>query len=1112
MRRSSGTSARRRRPAPDAMGGTPAASPPSPRRRGPVRRTLRWGRRSAYVLALLALAGFGYLNQIGLPDWIKDPLLEQLAERGVDLDFERIRVRLGRGLVAEDVQLRLTADQRGEEFRAEGLHLKLGWSALLSFRPPQVLGVRLMNGRALLPLGEADGEEPPLLFEDVNANLLFLDANGWRLEDFRGHTRGAWFEAAGMLRNPSALRSARRDRPRTLAWASIRRQMQRVVGELRAADFDREPALDLRFDADFLHPERSRGELGLIASGVRTRLGRLEGAEFRVRLNEPEPLPGEVRLEVSLRASGVALEQFEGRSVDLDAGLRHRMTNAMPSEWFLEAHANGVAGTWGRAGRMAVSARSSDTPRPADAPVVDLTRWWTGPLRARWTNLASLPAGDLTARVDLDDAELSVRDRVVGAGTLHLGVDLRHDLAGWYGGRMELGASNVVTAWGGGESVALTVEARPRVDPPEPDERWGPWHWLVPITAEAGLNLTGIRVPRPDPDDPARTVDISLDTAGLLLGWSAPALEIRRLDAGVGGGALGAEGELDVPSRRVRLEATAAVDVHRFAPLLTPAARRWVGQFGWLPEDPPRLRAALGVVLPAWDDRQPDWRGGVVPTLTLAGEVRGNRFSFRGVRGDTAAGTFTYTNRVWDLPRMDVTAPEGELNFSYRGDEYTKDYHFHIVSRMDPSIARPLAPDPRAERAFDQARFGEVPVLEGDVWGRWKEPERIGADLHVALTNAVIRGEPLEAATGRVTYTNGVAVFTGVEIRSEGEATIPGATYDIGANLLSFTNAWSTLPVARVTRVIGPSATRVMDRFTFRAAPRVRVDGVVPVRDVPGADIRFDAEVPDVEWWRLRGSNVTARVALVGDRLTVSDLRGGFVGGRVGADIRLDLADGDNPLVRFDADVTNASLHRIVLELFERTNVLEGEVTGRLSVGDSRSLDTNSWNATGEFSMRDGFLWGIPILGVFSPLFEALSPGLGETRFHSGTLGFTLTNRLVSTRDLRLHSPAMRLDYRGTVDLEGRLDAFMEARLLRDTPIIGPILNVALSPVTKLLEYRVGGTLGKPEAEPRYIPRFLLGLLQPIRTLRNLLPEPDSPAVVEMPAAPKEDPAPADPP
>ena len=63
---------------------------------------------------------------------------------------------------------------------------------------------------------------------------------------------------------------------------------------------------------------------------------------------------------------------------------------------------------------------------------------------------------------------------------------------------------------------------------------------------------------------------------------------------------------------------------------------------------------------------------------------------------------------------------------------------------MDPSIARPLAPDPRAERAFDQARFGEVPVLEGDVWGRWKEPERIGADLHVALTNAVIRS-PSEA-------------------------------------------------------------------------------------------------------------------------------------------------------------------------------------------------------------------------------------------------------------------------------------------------------------------------------------------------------------------------------
>jgi hypothetical protein len=88
----------------------------------------------------------------------------------------------------------------------------------------------------------------------------------------------------------------------------------------------------------------------------------------------------------------------------------------------------------------------------------------------------------------------------------------------------------------------------------------------------------------------------------------------------------------------------------------------------------------------------------------------------------------------------------------------------------------------------------------------------------------------------------------------------------------------------------------------------------------------------------------------------------------------------------------------------------------------------------------------------------------------------------------------MRLQYRGSVDFEGRIQARAEADLLRDTWLVGPVFSTVLWPVTKVFEYKISGTLGEPKGEPVYlIPKLVLLPFQmpfhPIRTLKNLFPE-----------------------
>jgi hypothetical protein len=99
-----------------------------------------------------------------------------------------------------------------------------------------------------------------------------------------------------------------------------------------------------------------------------------------------------------------------------------------------------------------------------------------------------------------------------------------------------------------------------------------------------------------------------------------------------------------------------------------------------------------------------------------------------------------------------------------------------------------------------------------------------------------------------------------------------------------------------------------------------------------------------------------------------------------------------------------------------------------------------------------------------------------------------MTNGVAFSDNLEIRSTMTRLEYTGTMDLKGNVSAHATAQLLRDTWVVGPLVSTALWPVSKLFEYKISGTLGKPESEPVYVvPRLLLLPLHPIRSLQEIL-------------------------
>jgi hypothetical protein len=62
----------------------------------------------------------------------------------------------------------------------------------------------------------------------------------------------------------------------------------------------------------------------------------------------------------------------------------------------------------------------------------------------------------------------------------------------------------------------------------------------------------------------------------------------------------------------------------------------------------------------------------------------------------------------------------------------------------------------------------------------------------------------------------------------------------------------------------------------------------------------------------------------------------------------------------------------------------------------------------------------------------------------------------------------------------------VEGELLKDAPLVGPLISLVFMPVTKILEYKVTGTLGNPVAEPVYVPKLLLLPFQPLKILKDV--------------------------
>ena len=1032
----------------------------------------RWFRILVLFAILIAAVALLYLNRIGLPNVVKTRVVAALEAEGLDVKFTRLRLSGYRHIVIDDMAL-MGTNGAPFEFSAKQAELKFDREALrsLNFKLESLL---LKNGILTIDLPQTNGPPQVFVVNKITADLRAKTGDRWTLRAFEGEALGAKWNVSGSLTNLMSIAQKSTQQTKPADWTPVLRD---VVNTFDKIQFASPPQITITALGDFKDLSRFQASVTLRGAAARTPWGELEevglrssigpglkpGDQMEAMLNlsvkraaadwgtlqratiagrAEYPLTNSVTFESlwTIRADEVATRWYSGRKIDVSLDTRQAGTNLLT---LVQASADNGKSVLGAAGRTAFQARLEH----------------------------AYPIGALNkALVDFLPVQTSVTVQPTSEELLTLG---QH-----WNGDWRLNFDDLHTKTGAAGKLSISGDVRERPDKVATDESWGFWREIASL-------LINWRAEAIDFSSP----DARLEKVVATGRWNAPELTIAGVDSELYGGIFHLDGALDVPSRKVRGATRLNFDIKKIDWLLDPEVRPFLAMFSW--DKPPQIEARLELTAPPWVKPPENWRNDTFQSTVLDGSLAIGPSAFRGVTCTAFATHFNLTNFHWRLPDAVLTRPEGTLNLDYAGHAFEPAFRLALRGGIDPWAVMPLLGED-AQFGLKFVKFPEAAFIDGIVTGNLEKLEKIHFEGNLAGSNVVVRGEPFLDFRTRAIYSNQWIYFhEPIAHRTTNEVlSATFASIDTKKALMYLTNGFSTTDPYRFTKIIGPITYKAIAPYIFETPPVVRAEGTIPLADERDADIRFQITGDDFRYWRFHMTKADAGVYWHHEFLDVTNVTAKFYGGDLDWEGHFTFKDDDSADYQFKGVCTNTDLTLLVRDLLpQATNRIEGALQGTLVITSANSETVNSWKGHGQATVKNGFLWDMPIFGIFSEPLNAIVPGLGRSKIYSGAGTFRIENGKVYTKDMEVRAPAFRLKYDGSVDFDGDLDAKVEAELFRNTWIFGRAISAVFWPLAKVLESKVTGNLAAPKSELAHIPKVMLFPVRPIQTLKELTRE-----------------------
>jgi hypothetical protein len=138
---------------------------------------------------------------------------------------------------------------------------------------------------------------------------------------------------------------------------------------------------------------------------------------------------------------------------------------------------------------------------------------------------------------------------------------------------------------------------------------------------------------------------------------------------------------------------------------------------------------------------------------------------------------------------------------------------------------------------------------------------------------------------------------------------------------------------------------------------------------------------------------------------------------------------------------------------------------------DASLRDPSKMRGRGSIRVEEGHVLAIPLFGPISVIISKIIPGAGHENARLATANFTISDQVITTRDLDIQGSGFELFGDGTIGFPGgRMDLTVRINA-RGIP------GLVFFPVSKLMEYVSVGTVSDPQWRPKVIPREFFDVL-----------------------------------
>ncbi len=461
----------------------------------------------------------------------------------------------------------------------------------------------------------------------------------------------------------------------------------------------------------------------------------------------------------------------------------------------------------------------------------------------------------------------------------------------------------------------------------------------------------------------------------------------------------------------------------------------------------------------------------------VAGWVSLGKADVHGIWIEKGFASFKREKELATFTKIDLVLGRGREQGPVRGTGWyrfdTQEYGVRAQAAADPHLLLPITTKNQA-RVIRSFEFLESPPsVELDISGVVPRPKEFKMAGHVSATNFTRNGAQVVSMDAPIAVTNGVLYMTplrafGTDGRVDGWLAI-----DMDNGWADF-NATSTVPPYALGAVIDPKAEQILRNYRLEGPARVTAKGRVDYDHWEGTDFEgwVEGEKMGINW--ILADRASFHVRSVGTRLDFTDVEGEIYDGTFAGSASFENIDQPtNTHYEISGYMENLDFLQLVRSL---TNAPAGDLyTGRLTastivrglIGAGRG---DTVVGEGRLKITEGHLFQLPLLGGLSSLLSKIYPGFGfatQTAFESS---FTVANRKFHSNDAFLKGSLISVSGQGDYYMDSRVDVNAQVQALRSGSLAS-VLRLITYPVTKLLEFHLGGNLKEPRWRPVNLPK-----------------------------------------